>query len=92
MNQGHRLGAANEETPLAAPSGQGVDRGDENTPKPRVDPKVTDSERDNQRAERVAAAEARLKKQGGPPKKKKENKDAPLTGPNSKPLMTWTTG
>jgi hypothetical protein len=53
---------------------------------------LTSAEREQQRAERVAAAEARLKKQGGKPKKKKENKDAPLTGPNSKPLMTWSAG
>jgi len=53
---------------------------------------LTDAEREQQRKERVAAAEARFKKAGGPPKQKKEYKDKPLTGPNSKPAMKWTMG
>ena len=92
MIQGHRLGAANEEVPLTATMGGGKKKDTANLPKPRVDPKLTSTERDQQRAERLAAAEARQKKLGGKPKKKKTSNNAPLTGPNSKPLMTWTAG
>lgn len=77
-------------TPL---SGQvGGRNSDDEIPEPRKDATLTDEEREQQRRERVAAAEARLKKAGGLPKKKKEYKDVPLTGPNSKPAMTWTAG
>ena len=61
-------------------------------PQPRRDESLTDEERERQRRERVAAAEARLKKAGGLPPKKKEYKDVPLSGPNSKPTMTWNVG
>lgn len=88
---GHRLGSANEESPKVA-TGSGASRNQDNVPKPINDPSLTAHDREKQRAERIAAAEARQKKQGGPPKKKKEKSDAPLTGPNSKPLMRWTAG
>jgi len=66
---------------------------DENIPEPVLDKNLTEEERAKIRADRAAAAEARLKKQGGaPPKKKKTSSDAPLRGPNSKPTMTWTAG
>ena len=58
-----------------------------------MDQNLTDEERARIRADRAAAAEARLKKQGGAPKKKKTGgSDAPLQGPHSKPAMTWTVG
>jgi hypothetical protein len=87
---GHRLGSANEVPPLA-PQSVGTKQKD-GLPKPRHDPKLTNVDRDQQRVSRLAAAEARQKKQGGAPKKKKENKGAPLRGPNSQPLMQWTAG
>ncbi|KAL3944889.1 MAG: hypothetical protein SGBAC_001034 [Bacillariaceae sp.] len=88
--EGHRLGSANDEAPSRPANSGKEDNAD--LPKPRHDSKLTDAEREKQRADRLAAVEARQKKQGGPPKKKKVKSDAPLTGPNSKPLMTWTAG
>jgi hypothetical protein len=61
-------------------------------PEPICDPTLTDEERNKIRADRAAAAEARAKKQGGTPKKKKATNNKPLVGPNSKNLMTWTAG
>lgn len=62
-------------------------------PKPIVDENLTDADREKIRADRAAAAEARLKKQGVPiPPKKKVDPNAPLRGPNSKPTMTWSLG
>lgn len=91
QGQGHRLGGEHEVTPLSTTQTAGG-KSNEELPPPRQDPNMTAAEREQQRLERVAAAEARLKKMGGPPKKKKEYKDMPLTGPNSKPTMTWTSG
>lgn len=66
---------------------------DDNIPEPVHDKNLTDEERAKIRADRAAAAEARLKQQGGEaPKKKKVSSDAPLRGPNSRPTMTWTAG
>ena len=71
-----------------------MNRGDaDDAPKPVYDKNLTDEEREKIRADRAAAAEQRLKKQGGKqPKKKKTNPDAPLVGPNSQPAMRWTAG
>jgi hypothetical protein len=55
------------------------------------DASLTDEERERMRADRAAAAEARLKKQGGLPKKK-DTTPKPLVGPNSEPLMRWNMG
>ena len=90
--QGHRLGEGTEVTPLSGNRPSGGTKASDETPPPRIDPSMTDEEREQQRKERIAAAEARLKKAGGLPKKKKEYKDMPLTGPNTKPTMTWTAG
>jgi hypothetical protein len=61
--------------------------------KPAFDSNLSEEERTKIRADRAAAAEARLKKQGiKPEKKKKPSSDDPLRGPNSKPAMTWTLG
>ena len=66
---------------------------DENLPEIQHDPNITDSQRDRQREERIAAAEARMKKTGvTTPKKKKQDPNAPLVGPNSQPAMRWTAG
>jgi hypothetical protein len=89
ISQGQRLGTVNETYVGSRPL---------KNPEPVLaeasyDPNLTDDKREKQRAERVAAVEARLKKQGTlPQKKKKASKDTPLVGPNSKPLMTWTAG
>mmetsp|Transcript_19932 Transcript_19932/g.57757 ORF Transcript_19932/g.57757 Transcript_19932/m.57757 type:complete len:124 (-) Transcript_19932:622-993(-) len=92
--EGHRLGTAGEAAfgSGSAPASMPIQRGDE-VPEPAYDPNLDDEQRAKIRADRAAAAEARLKKQGGNPGKKKKKKatnDAPLRGPNSKPLMTWT--
>ena len=67
--------------------------GDNEIPTPRVDPALSDPERFQQRDARLAAAEQRMK-QNNPTstkkKKKTNNTAAPLKGPNSKPLMRWT--
>jgi hypothetical protein len=62
---------------------------DDETPKPVVDENLTDEERAKIRADRAKAAEARLKKTTGKPKKKKNTDAAPLKGPNTEPLMRW---
>jgi hypothetical protein len=86
---GQRLGAANDEAPTVA-TGSGEKKHQDDLPKPRSDPNLSGTDREKQRAERIAAAEARQKQQGGPPKKKKKEKaGAPLNGPNSQPLMRW---
>ena len=87
--QGHRLGSANDEAPSRPKTSKDKQA---DLPKPRHDPGLTDDDREKQRSARLAAAEARQQKQGAPPKKKKVNSDAPLTGPNSQPLMRWTAG
>lgn len=78
--------------PLSGSRAKGGTKGSDEVPAPRIDPILTDEEREQQRKERIAAAEARMKKTGGLPKKKKEYKDMPLKGPNTKPTMTWTAG
>lgn len=55
-------------------------------PAPIVDPNLTDDDRQKQRADRLAAVEARMKAQQ--PKKPKKSSE-PLRGPNTKPTMTW---
>ena len=93
FGQGHRLGTSNEKSytdtaPKAAKSDKPT-----RIQEPVVEDNLTEEEREQKRAERAAAAEARLKKQGTyPTKKKKKQNDGPLVGPNSKPLMTWTAG
>ena len=55
-----------------------------------IDPKLTDSDRDEQRRVRLAAAKMRQKASRVPkPKKKASKKGQPLRGPNSKRLMKW---
>jgi hypothetical protein len=72
------------------------DDDDENGRTPQAilsDANLTDEERAKIRADRAAAAEARLLKQGGATvKKKKTGSATPLTGPNSQPAMRWTAG
>lgn len=85
--QGQRLGTTSEQSNLVPPSRAAIQR-DENIPEPILDPNLTDEQREEARKARLAAVEARLKKQGGPPKKKPTN-NAPLKGPNSEPLMRW---
>jgi hypothetical protein len=85
--QGQRLGTADDSRYKdAAPMAM---KREDDSPQPVVDKNLTDDERAKIRADRAAAAEARLKKQGGPPKKKQPTSSTPLTGPNSQPLMRW---
>lgn len=60
-------------------------------PEPVINPNLSDAQRETIRADRAAAAEARMKKQGLNPKQKKKPSatGAPLRGPNSEPLMRW---
>lgn len=93
MKQGHRLGTADENaTRIRTNENSNNNRHD--MPQPIVDTNLTDADRERIRADRAAAAEARLKKQGLPKPVKKEKVDpnAPLRGPNSKPTMTWSLG
>jgi hypothetical protein len=89
--QGHRLGTANEN--FARPSSGVSNAQSTELPQPILDSNLTDADREKIRADRAAAAEARLKKQALPKSKKKATaNDAPLRGPNSTPTMTWTAG
>ena len=88
--KGHRLGTGDEAKYRDDATGT-KKKVDDDLPAAAVDPNLTPAERSQIRADRAAAAEARLKKQGGTqPKKKKPPSDAPLVGPNSKPTMQWT--
>eukprot|EP00980_Cylindrotheca_fusiformis_P014204 scaffold3736_cov103-Cylindrotheca_fusiformis.AAC.6 len=89
---GHRLGAANEVSTNVS-NGPGGKKYQDDVPKPRSDPNLSDEDRARQRAERIAAAEARQSKNKVTVSMAKKSKsDTPLTGPNSKPLMRWTAG
>jgi hypothetical protein len=93
--QGHRLGTADEGRYSDTATATATKKTDPESIPPPLDPNLTADEREKIRADRAAAAEARLKKQGlgGPTKKKKPpSSDAPppLVGPNSKPTMQWT--
>jgi hypothetical protein len=59
-------------------------------PEPIHNPNLTVADRENQRADRLAAVEARMKSKQ--PKKPKKSSGEPLRGPNSKPTMTWSMG
>lgn len=82
--QGNRLGSADEaraqQTPLVN------HHADESLPEPIHNPNLTDTDREQQRADRLAAVEARMK--GKQPKKPKKTSE-PLRGPNSKNTMQW---
>jgi hypothetical protein len=85
--QGNRLGTADESRYKdVAPTA--MKRGDD-IPEPVLDKNLTDEDRAKIRADRAAAAEARVKKLGGNFNNKKATTSAPLTGPNSAPLMRW---
>lgn len=90
--QGRRLGTSSEPYKDSKPQARREDDSAAIAPsEPLFESHLTEEELEQKRAERAAAAEARLKKQGGLPAKKKA-KDKELVGPNSKPLMTWTVG
>jgi len=92
--EGHRLGTGQERTAqLSSAAISRPDDEDGTTPEPRHDQNLTDADRERIRAERAAAAEARLKKQAGTSAAKSNKKSIetePLRGPNSQPLMRWT--
>ena len=83
------MGTANETLQLAPESMN--DRYE--APEPTYqNPNLTDSDRDRIRADRAAAAEARLKKQNLGVKKPKKKDIPPLRGPNTEPAMRWNVG
>uniref|UniRef100_A0A7S1BH47 Uncharacterized protein n=1 Tax=Corethron hystrix TaxID=216773 RepID=A0A7S1BH47_9STRA len=88
QGEGRRLGSAGDRAPLT--ENRMADR-DDPDPAPVVDPALTEEDREAQRRDRLAAVEARLKKQGGASaKKRKEPASRPLgEGPN---MMTWNAG
>lgn len=95
--KGHRLGTANENATRQHNNNNSTDNNNSyDIPKPIIDENLTDADREKIRADRAAAAEARLKKQGLPIKPPKKtppvDPNAPLRGPNSKPTMTWSLG
>lgn len=96
QGEGHRLGTTTEEgnsRTTGAGSADNRNRSEEtttSTPSP-LDPNLTDEERANLRANRAAAAEARLKKQQVG-KGKSKTRSKPLRDDNSAPLMRWTAG
>ena len=60
---------------------------------PTIDENLSPEQRNQIRAERAAAAEARIRAQGGNPNpKKKDTSGLPLRGPNTQNTMTWTAG
>ena len=88
--QGNRLGSANEPPPTSS-AVSGNSKPDTDLPAKRVDPSLTQSDRDRQREARLAAAEKRQKASGVSTKKKKPtNPSQPLRGPNSEYHMRWT--
>ena len=77
---------------MAAPtSNTMVDRQQDEVPDPVYNPNLDNEQRAKIRADRAAAAEARLKKQAGG-KKPKKTDAPPLVGPNSQPTMRWNAG
>jgi hypothetical protein len=71
------------------------DDSNQGTPELIIDANLTEGERATIRANRAAAAEARLQKQGGGAtgtKKKQTDNSTPLIGPHSQPTMRWTAG
>jgi len=92
---GQRLGSVVEDAygSGATPASMRPKADEDPLPEPIVDPNLDDAARAQIRAERAAAAEARLKRLTGNGKKKLPNPDAqPLRGPNNQPLMTWSVG
>ena len=94
--KGYRLGTAHENANRTYNSSDEGNNKQHDLPPPMVDETLTDADREKIRADRAAAAEARLKKQGLPVNKPKKvppvDPNAPLRGPNSKPTMTWSLG
>jgi hypothetical protein len=83
------LGTANDAGQQQEPASSKMARGGDIPPEPVFDPNLTDEQRENQRTDRLAAVEARLKKQGGQAPKKKKTTNTELKGPNTEPLMRW---
>lgn len=92
--EGHRLGSTtNEGRNYGGSYGTSARSGSE-MPSPVVNSDLDNTDRDRIRAERVAAAEKRIKAAGGDVKKKKKKKrdSSPLRGPNSQNMMQWSVG
>mmetsp|Transcript_15628 Transcript_15628/g.35984 ORF Transcript_15628/g.35984 Transcript_15628/m.35984 type:complete len:111 (-) Transcript_15628:121-453(-) len=91
--EGHRLGTAGEDKDARSARAAAVE-GRQNKPEyqPYTDERLSDSDRERIRRERLAAAEGRLTKQEKKAMKAKKKSDAPLRGPNSQNTMRWTAG
>ena len=93
IQQGHRLGSAttshNRQQPTSAQRiHDDEDRHEDH--QPIIDPSIDDLTREQRRAEREAAAKARMEKNKLPTSKKKKT-SSELRGPNSRNTMTWGT-
>jgi len=91
--EGRRLGTAQERQTAAVDTQINTEEIPNTIPPVQYDPNLTEDDRERIRAERAAAAEARLKKQTGgvtAKQKKSTTETQPLKGPNSEPLMRWT--
>ena len=93
--QGHRLGSTSDPRTLPQPpppqeksTQQGNDRDTKDPPPRRVDPGLTESGRERQREERLAAVEKRNKRHQTRTKKVQQQQQ-PLKGPNTAPLLRW---
>lgn len=84
MDEAERLASAPRSNVMAR-------QDEEKVPEPVHNDNLTEQQRAQIRADRAAAAEARLKKQTGG-KKPKKTSAPPLQGPNSEPLMRWSAG
>lgn len=90
--EGHRLGNAGDDRDRRAAAAAAEKRF---TDQPAyTDANLTDDQRENIRAERLAAVEARMTKQEKQAmrQKKKSTNHEPLRGPNSQNTMMWTAG
>ena len=85
--------AGEDEDARAARAAAAERRQNEPEFQPYTDERLSDSDRERIRRERLAAAEARMTKQEkNAMKAKKKSDDAPLRGPNSQNMMRWNAG
>ncbi len=84
-------GGGNTRSYQNQPSAQRIDDDrHEDDHQPVYDPNIDDLTREQRRAEREAAAKARMEKNKISSPKKTKRSSSPLKGPNSRNTMTWT--
>ena len=86
QGQGQKLGTIHEKKPLT----DSKTRLKVDDPPKQLDPNLDDETREKMRADRAAAAEARVKKQQGGTTSKKKYENNDLRGPNSRNTLQWT--